>query len=96
MIEKLPNQLAYIYKSVTNIYIHKRNRSVERDAFNICKYRRNKYYKKIGGNPEIRKHLENLGFVMGENVTVINSIGGNVIVNIKDSRVAVSAEMAKK
>lgn len=52
--------------------------------------------KKIGGNPEIRKHLENLGFVMGGNVTVINSIGGNVIVNIKDSRVAVSAEMAKK
>ena len=52
--------------------------------------------KKIGGSPEVRQHLENLGFVVGGGVTVINSIGGNVIVNVKDSRVAISREMAQK
>lgn len=52
--------------------------------------------KKIGGNPETRKFLENLGFVAGGYVTVINAIGGNVIVNVKESRVAVSKEMACK
>lgn len=52
--------------------------------------------KKIGGSPEIKKHLENLGFVVGGNVTVITSLGGNVIVNVKETRVAVSEEMARK
>ncbi len=52
--------------------------------------------KKIGGNPETRKFLENLGFVAGSAVTVVSEIGGNVIVNVKDSRVAVSKEMACK
>ena len=52
--------------------------------------------KKVGGNPETRKFLENLGFVAGSMVTVVNTIGGNVIVNVKDSRVAVSKEMASK
>lgn len=52
--------------------------------------------KKVGGNPETRKFLENLGFVAGSSVTVVNTMGGNVIVNIKDSRVAVSREMAAK
>ena len=52
--------------------------------------------KKIGGSPEIRQHLENLGFVVGGTVTIINSLGGNVIVNVKESRVAVSEEMARK
>ncbi|MDE6020786.1 MAG: ferrous iron transport protein A [Ruminococcus sp.] len=52
--------------------------------------------KKVGGNPETRKFLENLGFVAGAAVTVISEIGGNVIVNIKESRVAVSKEMACK
>lgn len=52
--------------------------------------------KKVGGNPETRKFLENLGFVAGSDVTVISEIGGNVIVNVKDSRVAVSKEMAGK
>lgn len=50
--------------------------------------------KKIGGSPETRKFLENLGFVAGGTVTVISETGGNVIVNVKDSRVAVSKEMA--
>ena len=44
--------------------------------------------KKIGGSPEVKKHLENLGFVVGGNVTVVTSLGGNVIVNVKGSRVA--------
>ena len=52
--------------------------------------------KKIGGNPDVKKHLENLGFVVGGEVTVINSLGGNVIVNVKDTRVAISEEMARK
>ena len=52
--------------------------------------------KKIGGKQEIKVHLENLGFVVGGAVTVINTIGGNVIVNVKESRIAVSKEMAQK
>ena len=52
--------------------------------------------KKVGGNPDTRKFLENLGFVAGGSVTVISEINGNVIVNVKDSRVAVSKEMAQK
>ena len=51
---------------------------------------------KIGGKPEVKKHLENLGFVAGGRVTVINAIGGNLIVNVKEARVAVSREMAQK
>lgn len=52
--------------------------------------------KKIGGKQEIKAHLENLGFVVGGTVTVINTIGGNVIVNVKESRIAISREMAQK
>lgn len=52
--------------------------------------------KKVGGNPDTRNFLENLGFVAGSAVTVVSEIGGNVIVNVKDSRVAVSREMACK
>lgn len=52
--------------------------------------------KKVGGNPETKKHLENLGFVAGGEVTIISMLSGNVIVNVKESRVAVSEEMAKK
>lgn len=52
--------------------------------------------KKIGGNAEVKRHLENLGFVPGGAVTVINTIGGNLIVNVKEARVAVSKEMAQK
>ena len=52
--------------------------------------------KKVGGNPEVRKHLEDLGFIAGANVVLINEIGGNVIVNIKGSRIAISREMAQK
>lgn len=52
--------------------------------------------KKIGGNPEVKKHLENLGFVVGGAVRIINTLGGNVIVNVKETRVAISEEMARK
>ena len=52
--------------------------------------------RKIGGTPEVKKHLENLGFVVGGNVQIVNSLGGNVIVNVKEARVAISEEMARK
>ena len=52
--------------------------------------------KNVGGNPEVKKHLENLGFVVGGNVKVISELGGNVIVNVKEARVAISKEMAQK
>ena len=52
--------------------------------------------KKIGGKQDVKAHLENLGFVVGGAVTVINTIGGNVIVNVKESRIAISKEMAQK
>lgn len=52
--------------------------------------------KKIGGSPETKQHLENLGFVVGGSVTIISTIGGNLIVNVKESRVAISKEMAGK
>ena len=52
--------------------------------------------KRIGGKQEIKAHLENLGFVVGGTVTIINTIGGNIIVNVKDSRIAISKEMAQK
>ena len=52
--------------------------------------------KKIGGSPEVKKHLEDLGFVVGGSVSIVSTLGGNVIVNIKESRVAISEEMARK
>ena len=52
--------------------------------------------KRVGGNPEVKKHLETLGFICGSTVTVINAIGGNVIVNVKESRIAISREMAQR
>ncbi|MGN1451743.1 MAG: ferrous iron transport protein A [Eubacteriales bacterium] len=52
--------------------------------------------KKIGGTSQVRKHLENLGFVPGGSVKVVAEIAGNVIVNVKEARVAVSREMAQK
>ena len=52
--------------------------------------------KRIGGKPEVKKHLEDLGFVVGGNVRVVNRLGGNIIVNVKEARVAISQEMAMK
>ena len=52
--------------------------------------------KKVGGKEETRKFLENLGFVTGGTVTVISQTGGNMIVNVKDSRVAIGKDMANE
>lgn len=52
--------------------------------------------KRIGGSPEVKRHLENLGFVAGGSVTVITTMAGNIIVSVKEARVAVSKEMAQK
>lgn len=52
--------------------------------------------KKVGDKEETRKFLENLGFVAGGIVTVVSEIGGNLIVNVKDSRVAIGKDMANK
>ena len=52
--------------------------------------------KRIGGSQEVKQHLENLGFVVGGSVTIVNALAGNVIVNVKESRVAISEEMARK
>lgn len=52
--------------------------------------------RRVGGGPETKKHLEDMGFVAGGNVTVVSKIGGNVIVNVKEARVAISEEMAGK
>lgn len=52
--------------------------------------------KKIGGKQEVKNHLESLGFVVGGSVSVLNTIAGNLIVKVKESRIAVSKEMAQK
>ena len=52
--------------------------------------------KKVGGKPQVKAHLESLGFVAGSSVTVLNTIAGNLIVNVKESRIAISREMAQK
>ncbi len=52
--------------------------------------------KKIGGKEETRKFLESLGFVAGSTVIVISQVGGNIIVNVKDSRIAIGMDMANK
>ena len=52
--------------------------------------------KKIGGNPEIKSHLENLGFQVGGTVSLVNMVNGNIIVKVKEARVALSDELARK
>ena len=52
--------------------------------------------KRIGGNPEVKLHLENLGFNVGGEVLIVNSLGENIIVKVKESRVAISDELARK
>ncbi len=52
--------------------------------------------RKIGGTAEVKKHLSDLGFVVGGTVTVVNTLGGNMIVNVKNSRVAIDKQMANK
>jgi len=52
--------------------------------------------KRVGGKPDTRQFLENLGFIPGNTVTIVTKLGGNVIVRIKESRVAISREMARQ
>ena len=52
--------------------------------------------KKIGGNPEVKQHLETLGFNVGGEVRIVSTLGGNLIVKVKESRVAVDAALARK
>lgn len=52
--------------------------------------------RKIGGNPAVKKHLENLGFTVGGEVSIVCTLGGNLIVKVMESRVAVSEELARK
>jgi len=52
--------------------------------------------KKVGGSPEIKKHLEDLGFVAGGKVTVINALGENIIVRVKDSHLALNGDTARR
>lgn len=52
--------------------------------------------KKIGGNPETKQHLKSLGFVTGSTIRVVSTTAGNLIVNVKESRVAISKEMANR
>ena len=51
---------------------------------------------KVGGSPEVKKHLEDLGFVAGGTATVVSTLGGNLIVKVKEARVAISEERARK
>ena len=52
--------------------------------------------KKVGGSPDVKKHLEDLGLIAGSTVSVVNTFAGNVIINVRNSRIAVNSEMAKK
>ena len=52
--------------------------------------------RRVGGSQEMKKHLEDMGFVVGGRVEIISEINGNLIVNVKDTRVAISREMAGK
>ena len=52
--------------------------------------------RKVGGSPEVKKHLEDLGYVAGGTATLITVLNGNVIVKVKEARVAISEEMARK
>jgi len=52
--------------------------------------------KRVGGSQEVRKHLEDMGFNAGESVTLISRLGGNIIIRVKESRVALSEELARR
>ena len=62
----------------------------------VAKAGEENFIKKVGGKAEVRQFLENLGFVAGSSVTIITEIGGNLIVSVKDSRIAINREMASK
>lgn len=51
---------------------------------------------RVGGNSDVKRHLETLGFVPGGNISVISALNGNIIVDVKGARIAISREMAQK
>lgn len=63
---------------------------------NFAKIGQTQTIRKIGGNPEIKQHLKDLGFNVGGEITVISALGGNLIVKVKESRIAVNDELARK
>ena len=81
---------------IIKIQIKRIGKEVDKMPLSMVKAGEENTIKKIGGKEETRKFLENLGFVTGSVITVISEIGGNVIVNIKDSRVAINKDMANK
>lgn len=78
------------------IIINKKKKEDEYMPLSMMKTGEPGIIKKVGGKEETRRFLENLGFVEGSEVTVVSEIGGNMIVNIKDSRVAIGKDMANK
>lgn len=52
--------------------------------------------RRLGGNPEVKQHLADMGFAVGSNVAVLSKTGGNVIVKVKETRVAISEELSRK
>ena len=63
---------------------------------NLADIGQSQIIKRLGGSPEVKKHLEDLGFVVGGEVSVVSSLGGNLIVKVRESRIAVSKEQAMK
>ena len=63
---------------------------------NLAEMRKTQIIRKIGGSQEVKKHLEDLGFNIGGEISVVSSLGGNLIVKVKESRVAVSSELAMR
>ncbi len=63
---------------------------------NLAEMRKTQIIRKIGGSQEVRKHLEDLGSNVGGEISVVSSLGGNLIVKVKESRVAVSSELAMR
>jgi ferrous iron transport protein A len=63
---------------------------------NMAEQEKELIIRKIGGNPEVKKHLEDLGFHVGGVVSVVSRLGNNLIVKVKESRIAVSDELARK
>ena len=52
--------------------------------------------KKVGGSPDVKKHLEDLGLIAGSTVKIVNTFAGNVILDVKNARIAVNSDMARK
>lgn len=73
-----------------------RNGSVIMMPLSMAEQEKELIIRKIGGNPEVKKHLEDLGFHVGGAVSLVSRLGDSVIVKVKESRVAISEELARK